>query len=317
MIKVNGCPLDIISFPDKTKKLNMPFNLLTYDGSGHYSCMIDWRYESDEEFLQIAFIKKHIDNFGEQVETTLYMPYIPNARMDRTHEDEECFTLKHFASLINDLKFSHVEVFDPHSTVSEALFNNIVIDRPKEVILDAIMDMKDTLKCKEEDIVIFFPDEGSQKRYLDDELKKYPAFFGNKIRDWNSGHIMGLSVETHTDKSLDYLKGKTVIIIDDIISAGGTIYYSIKELEKYGVENICAYASHLESTMFDKTRPAMGEYNPLLEMLIKNTIFKKLYTTDSFFVFDNKKRELVNSVGDNEKIVVFNLLDEDEDEAIF
>jgi hypothetical protein len=69
--------------------------------------------------------------------------------------------------------------------------------------------------------------------------------------------------------------------------------------------------------MFDKTRPAMGEYNPLLEMLIKNTIFKKLYTTDSFFVFDSKKRELVNSVGDNEKIVVFNLLDEDEDEAIF
>lgn len=295
MIKINDKPLDVITFPDKTKKMNIPFNLLQYDGPNKcYRCTIDWRYESDEEFLQIAFIKKHIDNLGERIETTLYMPYIPNARMDRVHDNEECFTLKYFASLINDLKFNHVEVFDPHSTVSEALFDNIVIDRPQGIIMDAIDDMKYTLDCVDEDIVVFFPDEGAQKRYLDNELKKYPAFFGNKIRDWNSGRIMGLNVETHTDKPLDYLKGKTVIIIDDIISAGGTIYHSIKELEKYGVEKVCAYASHLESTMFDQTSTGIDKYNPLLKMLIENKLFKKIYTTDSFFVLDSKKKKLVN-----------------------
>ena len=133
--------------------------------------------------------------------------------------------------------------------------------------------------------MLFFPDEGAQKRYKTDTLTDYISFFGNKVREWKTGHILGLNIETHTDKTLDYLKDKTVLIIDDIISAGGTVYYSIKELEKYGVKNVYAYCSHLENTMFKE------EENKLRNLLEdEGSVFKGIYTTDSIY---NQKHEKV------------------------
>lgn len=296
MVYINNTPVNLIHYPDNTVKIDLPDNLLNqYIGFTpiiqHHR--IKWQYEDDSEFMVVAFIKKYLDDhtsFGAHTNVSLIMNYIPNARMDRVKSDTEMFTLKYFASLINELHFDAVEVFDPHSTVSEALFNNLVIKRGiLNIVLGSVID-----RVKHEfgeDLVLFYPDEGAQKRYHNGVLKDSGIipFFGNKVRDWKTGEIRGLSIETHTDKGLDYLRGKTVLIIDDIISAGGTVYYSIKELEKYGVKNVCCYASHLENTMFTQ------EQNKLRDMLFDdNSVFKKLYATDSLYnKGDNKNLEII------------------------
>ena len=291
MVYLNGNPIEVVKYPDNTVKIDIPSNfILTFTTIQ----TIKWEYENDAEFMIVAFIKKHLDEYkvfpGVKTEASLVMHYIPNARMDRVKDDREVFTLKHFAGMINSLDFKQVSVFDPHSTVSEALFKNIVIERDKlnQVIGDVINRVKNEFG---DDLVIFYPDEGAQKRYHNGVLKDngYIAFFGNKIRDWKTGEIKGLNIETHSDKSVDYLKDKTVLIIDDIISAGGTVYYSIKELEKYGVKNVCCYTSHLENTMWTQ------EENKLRHMLLDdNSVFKKLYATDSVYnQGDHKNLEII------------------------
>lgn len=282
MVYLNGNRIDVIHFPDNTVKIDIPDEFI--DGSP----TIKWQYENDGEFMVVAFVKKYLDEIARKDwvydtirQVNLDLNYIPNARMDRVKDDTEVFTLKYFADLINSLNFKSVRVFDPHSTVSEALFNNLVIKRHTldNVIRVYLTRIKHTATYPN-DLVIFYPDEGSQKRYHNGVLKDSGLipFFGNKIRDWKTGEILGLSIETHTDKTVDYLKHRTVLIIDDIISAGGTMYYSIKELEKLGVEEVYCYASHLENTMFTQ------EQNKLRDMLFDdNSIFKQLCSTDSLY----------------------------------
>ena len=280
MVLLNGEPVKFINFPDGTIKIDIP-DISVF---GYY--LITWKYENDSEFMLIAFIKMHIDDKYHGLKSMLKMSYIPNARQDRVKSVSEVFTLKHFAKLINSLHFDVVDVLDPHSHVSEALFDHLEIQTADDYIDTTLDDITEKSNLKNmKDIVLFFPDEGAQKRYKTDTLTDYVSFFGNKVRDWKTGHILGLKIETHTDKSLDYLKDKTVLIIDDIISAGGTVYYSIKELEKYGVKNVYAYCSHLENTMFKE------EENKLRNLLEDDeSVFKGIYTTDSIY---NQKHEKV------------------------
>lgn len=279
MVLLNGEPVKFINFPDGTIKVDIANPMMF----GYY--VVTWRYENDSEFMLIAFIKMHIDERYPEATGVLEMPFIPNARQDRVKSVNEVFTLKHFAKLINSLHFDKVRVLDPHSHVSEALFDRIEIQTADSYICETLDDI--THKChleKVSEIVLFFPDEGAQKRYKTDTLTDYISFFGNKVREWKTGHILGLNIETHTDKTLDYLKDKTVLIIDDIISAGGTVYYSIKELEKYGVKNVYAYCSHLENTMFKE------EENKLRNLLEdEGSVFKGIYTTDSIYSQKHEK----------------------------
>lgn len=269
MIKLNDNLIELFHFPDGTLKIDLPY---TYDST----TTLRWVYEKEEELSAVAFIKMHLDDIAPNCKKILEIDYVPNGRMDRVKNNAEVFTLKHFAKFINFLNFDRVFIFDPHSHVSEALFDRVKVISPTEFILAAIEDIDNP------DLVLFYPDEGAQKRYNTKELTKYPAFFGNKVREWETGHIKGLKVETHTDKTLDYLKGKSILIIDDIISAGGTVYHSIKELEKLGVEKVYVYCSHLENTMFTQ------EQNPLREMLEEQGILQRIYTTDSLFTMNHE-----------------------------
>ena len=88
------------------------------------------------------------------------MPYIPDARMDRVKKRKEIFTLKYFAQIINLLNFEQVEVLDPHSDVSAALFNKVHVGTPNRMIETAVK------KIASNNLMMFYPDAGSMKDIL-------------------------------------------------------------------------------------------------------------------------------------------------------
>ncbi len=54
-----------------------------------------------------------------------------------------------------------------------------------------------------------------------------------------------------------------VIIVDDIISYGGSIYYNLVELKKLGLTNYCLVVSHMEYNSFlDETK---GKLNKMIK----------------------------------------------------
>lgn len=312
MIKVNGKVFTVDYFPDGTQCL-MHVDI-TPDFNNKFN--IFWRYKKDEELVTLMYIVNYIRNSykDKNVIINLYMPYIPNARMDRTKNNNEIFTLKFFANFINSLNFDKVSVLDPHSDVSVALINRISIIDINSVISNVIAAVKRDADNDNKELVIYFPDAGAYKRYKDlGCIMGFRKCYGHKDRDWLTGKIVGMSVvDENDDKLCDSIvtdfetasingeslvasavvkpfENKYVLMIDDIISYGGTFYYSAKKINELGADKIYAYATHVETDSFwDNERgtfkKAMGfEGNSYHS---DKQIVEKLYTTNSLYDVD-------------------------------
>jgi ribose-phosphate pyrophosphokinase len=251
MIKVNDVLIEQNSFPDSTLLVKFDPHANEYNYQGRFD--IDWLYESDAELFTIICLKRHIDEHCANARVVLNMPYLPHARMDRVKNANDVFTLKYFCEVINSLNFYGVMVLDAHSNVGPALLNNLTDMSAGPYIATAIN------KSKAD--VLFFPDEGAMKRYS--WITAEPYAFGLKDRDWATGQIKGLTLVNG-----DAVKGKDVLIVDDICSRGGTFYHSAKALKAAGANKIYLYVSHCEKTIFK------GD-------LFEDGLIEKIYTSES------------------------------------
>ncbi len=257
-------------FPDTTKLLKVDSEI-----AGDYT--IVWLYDNDEELFQVIAITKHLQ--AKCLGVNLRMPYIPNARMDRCKSANEVFTLKYFAQVINWLGFKNVYVANPHSTVSEALFERLTVDF--DCVTEDVSNILNGIDATRFSAdVIYFPDEGACKRYGEVLPFNVPKMFGIKKRDWKTGKIMGLDVIGDVD-----LNGKKVLMVDDICAYGGTFYFSALKLKELGASEVSCYVTHLENSVLD---PEKGK-------LIKGDRIKKIYATNSIFRGENDKIEIIRN----------------------
>lgn len=282
MIKVNGEIVNIEHFPDGTPRIYFDTDIVEefkYKGSNYIQ--IEWFYESDNELFYLMLVKKHLERYFVDVNYELYMPYIPNARMDRTKHDKEVFTLKYFCDFINNLNFDSVFVLDAHSDVSVALLNNCVNESPKEYVEKVIVDnLYNDISAG--NLVLYFPDAGASKKYSN-MFPEFKYVYGNKVRTWETGEITGIEIVTPFDVNLT---NKTILIIDDIIAYGGSMYFGANKLKKLGVGKIYAYATHTENSVIEKGKSS------LLKSL-ENGDIEKLFTTNSLFSGEHEKIEVI------------------------
>lgn len=264
MLKIDGELINIGNFPDGTA-------LIKYTPSPSMKMRgytkISWYYENDTEMISLMYLVKHLRSHQIN-DIYLYMPYIPNARMDRVKNPEDVFTLKYFAEFLNSLNFTSIEVLDPHSSVSEALINNLCVVPPVSYITRVLNELEG------KNPLVFYPDEGGMKRYAG--MIERPYAFGIKNRDWASGKITGLDI---VDNGFS-IHLHDILIVDDICSRGGTFLHSAKKLKELGAKDIYLYISHCENTILE------GE-------LLKDDLIKKVYTTDSIFAKEHEKIEVL------------------------
>ena len=254
MITVNGIEIARKTFPDGSLCLLDLDNSLLYPNKNYE---IVWLYEGDYEIFMLICIVKHLrSKMYNNASFNLTMPYVVNSRLDRTHSDNEVFTLKYFAEIINDLKFNKVVIADPHSIVSEALINNVCVLKPQNIIINAIdkmLSLNDFEADKQQinlvrELVIYFPDDGAYKRYKDMPcFKNFNCIYGKKERDWETGKILGIEIyDKNGTKLTNEIENCNVLMVDDIISYGGTLAYSADKLKQMGAAHIRAYATHVE-----------------------------------------------------------------------
>lgn len=265
MIKVNDTEIKVGHFPDGTQSIEFS------DDQPYYSINeVEWFYDSDEEVFTLMCVVDMIRRISKNPRIKLWIPYLINARMDRIKKPEQNFSLKVFANFINSLNFDKVVVYNVHSNVSEALIDNIIN-------IDPIFDVDEVISEYKPD-VIYFPDEGACKRYADLACIKergLPVIFGIKKRDFATGKILGLDVVSDID-----LKGKKVLIVDDICSAGGTFKFSAMKLKELGASDVTLYISHCEDNIQN------GD-------LLKTDLISKIYTTDSILHISDPKIQII------------------------
>ena len=270
MIAVNNILISQSTFPDGTLAFKSDeIRILTNQLEAKQPAVasIAWKFENNSELFTVRCLKRYLDDIGV-LKVSLYMPYIPNARMDRTEEVGDIFTLKYFCEEINSLNFDFVFVLDPHSNVAPALLDRCIVKSAEGHIKEAINYIKNEFKI--EDLVLVYPDSTAVKRYS----KKFDNNYiqGIKSRSWNDGKIDNLTLVG----DLENIKDKDVLIVDDICCRGGTFMKSAKELKELGARKIFLYVSHCENTIFS------GE---ILESDLIDTVF----TTDSIFSGENDK----------------------------
>jgi ribose-phosphate pyrophosphokinase len=260
MIKINNQNYEIKKFPDGT--LNMT-NCRFPTQADIRPITIIWTFEHIEEQIVLYNLVKHLKNISGTSRIILILPYVPNARMDRVKDPySEVPTLKYFCEFINNLYFYRVIVCDVHSPVTMTLLDRAIdvgcIDYVESVIEEINPDF------------IFFPDHGAYDRYKD-EINMRTPFFGEKLRDWSTGHITGLEVRNPYSIPPEEYKDKSILIIDDICSYGGTFFHSAAALKDMGFGDIYLYVTHCENSILE----GQAISNPEL--------IKHIYTTSSIF----------------------------------
>ena len=282
MFYINNVLIEQNHFPDGTLnlKLNTKSDFLT-DMSvftfGNYN-YITWYYENDAELFTLLNIVEHYKN----EKLILTMPYCPHARMDRIEKQDDVFTLKTFANIINSCGFKEVIIRDPHSNVAPALINNCKVQSVNIYISEVVKDLvENNFIDSAESLVICFPDEGAEKRYSN-KITTNNIIVGHKNRDWQTGKVLDLKLY-----GADIFE-KNVLIIDDICSYGNTFYYTAKALKELGAKKVFLYVTHCENNIFK------GKINENPDLI------DKIYTTESIFkpdpAFDLNEKIAIKSL---------------------
>ena len=269
MLYLDGKPVAKKFFPDGTLNLTDMGDLIPDEDAytlPHYT--IEWLWEDIAEQVILYNLVYHLRDHCNAATIDLIMPYIPNARMDRTKDPRhEVHTLKYFTQFINDLGFNRVYVLDAHSDVSLTLIDRVVQFPVEDIVKSLINEINPDY--------IFFPDAGAMKRY--NSLIIRTPFYGEKNRDWKTGKILGLEIHNPYHIPEEDYQGKSILIIDDICSRGGTFFHAATALKECGFGDISLYITHCENSIFSG------------EVLKDNGLISKVYTTNSLSHGEHEK----------------------------
>lgn len=186
----------------------------------------------DQHLFQLLMAAHQLSEEGAKV--TAVVPYLAYARQDKEFLPGEGVTLGIVAHLMRSVGVRRLVTVDIHSAEGLALFSFPAYS--VSAVPSLVEYAKDKLGLK--DPVVMSPDFGGSKR-TEAFAQLYGAKFLqlSKIRDRTTGDV---SVK---DSDLD-VSGREVVIVDDIISTGGTVRAAAEAVLKQGAKKVLAVCVH-------------------------------------------------------------------------
>ena len=217
-------------FPD-----NEMYIQILDDVSGEDVVIVQTTYP-DQNIIELFLLQNALEESKANT-ITVVIPYYGYARQDTKFKDGEPISAKALANLIS-LSADKVITVDPHKEHILDFFSTSAVS------CTAVPELAKYLKQKNIDMVLA-PDKGALER-----AKQASKIIGCNFDYMEKTRIDGTTIEIKP-KNLD-AKNKNVAIIDDIISTGGTMAKSIKELKKFGANNVfvaCTPVSYTHLTL--------------------------------------------------------------------
>ena len=188
---------------------------------------------------------------------TAVIPYFGYARQDKKIKPREPITAKLVTRMIEIAGAERVIMFDLHSPQIQGYF-----DIPSDN-LDLLPTFTEYIMNKKfEDIVMVAPDVGGTIRArLLAKILNVPIAIIDKRRP-KPGVV-------EVENVIGDVKGRTAIIVDDIIDTAGTITEASKILKKFGAEDVYVFATHpiLSGPAVKRLKEA-----PIKEVILTNTM---------------------------------------------
>lgn len=184
-------------------------------------------------------------------------PYLGYGRQDRKAVSREPITAKLVANLITAAGADRILTVDLHADQIQGFY-----DIPFDHFV-AYPQFAEYLKKKRyQNTVVIAPDVGGVRRgrKMAQLLKSPLAIIDKRRPDHNRVETINLIGE---------VKGKTAIILDDMIDTGGTIIEAAKRLKKEKAKEIILCATH---GLLSKNAPQAIEKSPVSLVLLSDTV---------------------------------------------
>jgi ribose-phosphate pyrophosphokinase len=231
-LKAKYFPLKISSFPDKD--LYMKFNLKSRQIKGKTVIIVQsFQPNSDQSLFRIVTASETAKQLGAK-KVILVAPYLAYMRQDKMFNYGECITSRVMAKLLNN-SIDQILTVDPHlhryRTMSE-----IFTIKAKNLTANPLIGQY--VKKKIKNAVIIGPDWESYQW-----VEEVAKISNSESTVFQKTRHSSRRVEEKMIKKVD-MKGKNIVIVDDIISTGHTIAEAAKKAKKLGAKTVTAIGVH-------------------------------------------------------------------------
>ncbi len=194
--------------------------------------VVETLFPQNDSIVELLCILDVVSEFKPKY-VTLIAPYFAYSRQHERYLKWEAISGRTVAELI-DKKVNKIIMFDVHHKKNLFPF----FKKAKPVELTAAKRMADYFK-KVKNVFVIAPDQ-ERKGFTDIVAEELNCDYS-----WLSKHR-----DRYTGKTVSHLlhkvnlKGKNIILVDDIISTGGTIISAIEILKQHGVAGIYVATTH-------------------------------------------------------------------------
>ena len=188
---------------------------------------------------------------------TAVIPYYGYARQDRKARGREPITAKLMADLLETAGITRVVTIDLHAAQIQGFFNIPCDHMPGGPL------MAEYIKSKNlEDMVVISPDLGgvSRARNFAEMLNAPLAIIDKRRPEPGVAEVMNL---------IGDVKGKTCIMVDDMVDTAGSLTEGARALKKFGAKEVYACCTHPILPDPALSRIAQSD---ITELVVTNTI---------------------------------------------
>lgn len=220
----------------------------------------------NENLIELCFIVDALKRSGAK-KILAVIPYLGYQRQNRVFRSGEAVSLVVVVKILESVGIDKILTFDLHSIKIPQFFKIPIIH------LSALPLFAEKIKAEDLDKVDSFlasPDMGGIRRVqiLSRLLNDLPWAAIEKERDLATGSLKVGKI--NLSSRLKSIKGKKAIIVDDMISGGGTIIKAAQLLKKEGAAQIFAFVTH---PVFSQNGSALLQKAGIERIYVADTVF--------------------------------------------
>jgi len=220
-------------FPDGTDNIEVggftPFNVI----AGERVLFLASFHNNDVTLSQFQVMVMLLQSFIEEL--VVVLPYYPVGTMERTVKEGQVATANTYAQMFSNLpscgKPTRLLIYDLHTLQNRFyLHGNSIGSLKTSIPLLYPAMLLHGVDC------VAFPDDGAAKRFgeMFNHLGVEIVTCG-KVRD---GEKRSVTIQDGNPE------GKTIVIVDDLVQTGGTLYECGQALRERGCKSVSAFVAH-------------------------------------------------------------------------
>ena len=234
---------------------------------------------TDTHLMELAFFADALRRSGAK-KIVAFIPYFGYARQNEQHRPGECVSMNVVVKLLESMGIDEMKVFTLHEEASEGIFSVPFEDiSALDLMAKNIVETR-LIASLPTDIAIATPDQEGVERaqkfaniladLLHAEQNAIEIVVTEKNRDLQHTH------QSEAVNLFGNVTDKTVIIVDDIVTSGGTLINSANLCLERGAKNVYAAIVH-------------PDFSPTAPQKLQESKIEKIFTTNSIELTDQEK----------------------------